>query len=118
MILTKSYSQDTKCILTSFATLENMQAVDLVSSWWTSLRLDVFLFSIFYRETVGATTDKRNTNSDDDFARLEDIFQKCQKEKAIRLLLQISDYTVSDRSRPWPKAKVVLFYLPCWLFVT
>lgn len=40
------------------------------------------------REILGGTIDIRDTNSDaDDFDRLEDIFQKCQKEKATGLLL-------------------------------
>lgn len=48
------------------------------------------------REILGGTIDKRDTNSDaDDFDRLEDIFQKCQKEKATGLLLRILDYTIA-----------------------
>lgn len=59
--------------------------------------LQCFRFQFFTeREILGGTIDKRDTNSDaDDFDRLEDIFQKCQKEKATGLLLRILDYTIA-----------------------
>ena len=48
------------------------------------------------REILGGTIDKRDTNSDaEDFARLEDIFEKCEKDKATGLLLRILDYTIA-----------------------
>ena len=59
--------------------------------------LQCFRFQFFTeREILGGTIDKRDTKSDDDhFARLEDIFQKCQNEKAPGLLLRILDYTIA-----------------------
>ena len=59
--------------------------------------LQCFRFQFFTEsEILGGTIDKRDTKSDDDhFARLEDIFQKCQKEKATGLLLRILDYTIA-----------------------
>ena len=59
--------------------------------------LQCFRFQFFtQREILGGTIDKRDTKSDDDhFARLEDIFQKCQNEKAPGLLLRILDYTIA-----------------------
>lgn len=59
--------------------------------------LQCFRFQFFTeREILGGTIDKRDTTSDDDdFARLEDMFEKCQKEKAIGLLLRILDYTIA-----------------------
>ena len=59
--------------------------------------MQCFRFQFFTeREIVGGTIDKRDTTSDDDgFARLEDIFEKCQKEKATGLLLRILDYTIA-----------------------
>ena len=59
--------------------------------------MQCFHFQFFTeRQIVGGTIDKRDTISDDDdFARLEDIFEKCQKEKATGLLLRILDYTIT-----------------------
>jgi len=59
--------------------------------------LQCFRFQFFTeREIVGGRIDERDTTSDDDdFARLEDIFEKCQKEKATGLLLRILDYTIA-----------------------
>jgi len=47
--------------------------------------LQCFRFQFFTeREIVGGTIDKRDSNAgDDDFARLEAIFQKCQRERAV-----------------------------------
>ena len=48
------------------------------------------------REIQGGTIDKTDTNSDGDgYLRLEDMFEKCQKEKAVGLLLRVLEYTVA-----------------------
>ena len=59
--------------------------------------LQCFRFQFFTeREIVGGTIDKRDTNAGgDDIARLEDIFQKCQTERAVGLLLRILEYTIA-----------------------
>jgi len=59
--------------------------------------LQCFRFQFFTeREIVGGTSDKRDTNADDDdFARLKDNFQKCQKGRAVGLLLRILEYTIA-----------------------
>ena len=60
--------------------------------------LKCFRYQFFTeREIVGGTIDKRDTDADDedDFARLEDVFEKCQREKAIGLLLRILEYTIA-----------------------
>lgn len=51
--------------------------------------LQCFHFQFFTeREILGGTIDKADASTDiDDFTRLEDMFQKCQKERAIGLLL-------------------------------
>ena len=59
--------------------------------------LQCFNFQFFTeREILGGPIDKIVSSSNDDgFARLEDIFEKCQRERAIGLLLRILDFTIA-----------------------
>ena len=59
--------------------------------------LQCFNFQFFTeREILGGPIDKIvSSPNDDGFARLEDIFEKCQRERAIGLLLRILDFTIA-----------------------
>ena len=59
--------------------------------------LQCFDFQFFTeREILGGPIDKIvNSPDDDGFARLEDIFEKCQRERAIGLLLRILEFTIA-----------------------
>ena len=59
--------------------------------------LQCFNFQFFTeREILGGPIDKIFSSPDDDgFARLEDIFENCQRERAIGLLLRILDFTIA-----------------------
>ena len=59
--------------------------------------LQCFNFQFFTeREILGGPIDKIvSSPNDDGFARLEDIFEKCQRERAIGLLLRTLDFTIA-----------------------
>lgn len=69
----------------------------MVNSSYPLMNFQCFCFRFFTtREMLGGTIDKTDTKSNEDgFLRLEDMFEKCQKEKAVGLLLRMLEYTVA-----------------------
>ena len=98
MTLMKSYSQVIGFILISCVILENPLVVRSSSHLMNlprTCRALIFSFCT-EREILGAPIDKIvNSPDDDGSARLEDIFEKCQRERAIGLLLRMLDFTIA-----------------------
>ena len=98
MTLMKSCSQVIGFILISRVILENPLVVRSslhLMNFPRTCRALIFSFCT-EREILGAPIDKIvNSPDDDGFARLEDIFEKCQRERAIGLLLRMLDFTIA-----------------------